>query len=217
MKIQSPWMGRIKGSAGNMTGCKVYDKNVMRAKAFEVSNPNTAAQQVQRGYFADLMELTASFSPEQLRTLFPNKPKAMSRRNALSKQLAEYNVMNGTEKIIDFTKIDTLGNAPTMDFGEIDFEIDDNQVLITLDQSLYNNTEISDNNFIIALVNTTKGAISIDTTSAKVNGGTVARNLPAGWDINDAMNAIPLITNKTEALGDFGSFIIKTRPEKIGR
>jgi hypothetical protein len=107
MKIQSPWMGRIKGSAGNMTGCKVHDKNVMRAKAFEVNNPNTAAQQVQRSYFADLTKLVAGFTPDQLRTLFPSKPKAMSRRNALAKQLAEYNSMDGTAKVIDFNSIDT--------------------------------------------------------------------------------------------------------------
>ena len=58
MKFQSPWMGRVSGSAGNMTGCKMYSSNVMRAKAFEVANPNTEAQQVQRNYFKDLTGLT---------------------------------------------------------------------------------------------------------------------------------------------------------------
>ena len=89
MKIQSPWMGRIKGSAGNMTGCKVYDKNVMRAKAFEVSNPNTSAQQVRREFFSTALKVSSSVSEEQLRSLFGQKPKAMSRRNALTKQLMD--------------------------------------------------------------------------------------------------------------------------------
>ena len=89
MKIQSPWMGRIKGSAGNMTGCKVYDKNVMRAKAFEVSNPNTSAQQVRREFFSTALKVASSVSEEQLRSLFGQKPKAMSRRNALTKQLMD--------------------------------------------------------------------------------------------------------------------------------
>ena len=89
MKIQSPWMGRIKGSAGNMTGCKVYDKNVMRAKAFEVTNPKTSAQQVRREFFSTSLKVSSSVSEEQLRSLFGQKPKAMSRRNELTKQLMD--------------------------------------------------------------------------------------------------------------------------------
>lgn len=214
MKIQSPWMGRIKGSAGDMTGCKVYDKNVMRAKAFEVNNPNTAAQQVQRGYFAKLTKLVAGFTPDQLRTLFPSKPKAMSRRNALSKQLAEYNVMDGTEKIIDFAEIDTLGNAPTMDFGTTSLNVHPQSVEVALDNSVKANTEIADNYFIAALVNVTKGAVSLDSTSAKVSVGTIAPALPAGWETTDTIHAIPLVLNtKTSSFG-FGTIGVTKRPVK---
>jgi hypothetical protein len=214
MKIQSPWMGRIKGSAGNMTGCKVYDKNVMRAKAFEVNNPNTAAQQVQRGYFADLTKLVAGFTPDQLRTLFPNKPKAMSRRNALSKQLAEYNVMDGTEKIIDFAEIDTLGNAPTMDFGTTTVTASGSAVSVALDNSVKANTNIADNYFIAALVNVTKGAVSLDTTSAKVSVGTIAPALPAGWETTDTIHAIPLVLDTKSSGFGFGTIGVNTRPAR---
>jgi hypothetical protein len=214
MKIQSPWMGRIKGSAGNMTGCKVYDKNVMRAKAFEVNNPNTAAQQVQRGYFADLTKLVAGFTPDQLRTLFPSKPKAMSRRNALSKQLAEYNVMDGTEKIIDFAEIDTLGNAPTMDFGTTTVTASGSAVSVALDNSVKANTEIADNYFIAALVNVTKGDVSIDTTSTKVSVGTIAPALPAGWETTDTIHAIPLVLDTKTSGFDFGTIGVTRRPVK---
>jgi hypothetical protein len=214
MKIQSPWMGRIKGSAGNMTGCKVYDKNVMRAKAFEVNNPKTAAQQVQRGYFADLTKLVAGFTPDQLRTLFPSKPKAMSRRNALSKQLAEYNVMDGAEKIIDFAEIDTLGNAPTMDFGTTTVTASGSAVSVSLDNSVKANTEIADNYFIAALVNVSKDAVSLDTTSAKVSVGTIAPALPAGWETTDTIHAIPLVLDtKTTGFG-FGTIGVTKRPVK---
>lgn len=214
MKIQSPWMGRIKGSAGNMTGCKIYNKNVMRAKAFEVNNPNTAAQQVQRGYFANLTKLVASFTPEQLRTLFPSKPKAMSRRNALAKQLALYFIYKNGEKNIDFDGIDTLGNAATMDFGTTTVTTNGNAINITLDDSVKANTEIANNLFIAAIVNTTKGAISLDTTSTKVSVGTIAPALPSNWDETDNFIAIPLVTDEKVALTSFGSFIIKVRPEK---
>ena len=214
MKFQSPWMGRVKGSAGNMTGCKVYDKNVMRAKAFEVNNPNTAAQQVQRGYFAELTKLVAGFTPDQLRTLFPSKPKAMSRRNALAKQLAEYNMMDGTEKIVDFAEIDTLGNASTMDFGTTTATAANSAVSVTLDYAVKANTELANNYFIAALVNDTKGLVSLDTTSAKVSVGTIAPALPTGWEDTDTIHAIPLVLNTTTSFVGFGTLSVMKRPVK---
>jgi hypothetical protein len=214
MKIQSPWMGRIKGSAGNMTGCKVYDKNVMRAKAFEVNNPNTAAQQVQRGYFADLTKLVASFTPDQLRTLFPSKPKTMSRRNALSKQLAEYNTMEGTEKVIDFANIDTLGNAPTKNLVLTDISFLEHNMNIEWNEEDF----VIDNNFelqVIAIViNETKKELLFKNTSSAIGSASLVVDTPSHWDNADSVYAIPFITNTTTQNPDFGSFIIKVRPEK---
>ena len=219
MKTQNPWMGRFKGSAGNMTGCKVYDKNVLRAKAFEVSNPNTTAQQTQRNFFKQLAGLVATFSDEQLRTLFGQKPKAMSRRNALSKQLAvSYVVVNG-RKEIDYNDITTLGNAPTMDFGETQVSLSRGTIVVRLDNNVSNNTSLSDYHFIVALVNAKKGVIYMPCESASVNDGALTLSTPADWTDNDNVFAIPLVTNSTTQVADkgFGSFIIKQRPEKIGR
>jgi hypothetical protein len=214
MKIQSPWMGRIKGSAGNMTGCKMHDKNVMRAKAFEVNNPNTAAQQVQRSYFADLTKLVAGFTPDQLRTLFPSKPKAMSRRNALSKQLAEYNTIESNEKVIDFANIDTLGNAPTMNFGNTIADFSDDKIEVDLDNIVVQDNSIEENYFIVLLVNETKEEMSLTTESKLVQEQTIFLEIPANWENTDSIHAIPLITDSKTAVTNFGSFIIKVRPEK---
>ena len=111
MKTQNPWMGRVRGSAGNMTGCKVYDKNVLRAKAFEVSNPDTDAQQTQRDFFKEVAAIVATVSEEELRSLFGIKPKAMSRRNALSKQVAAAFSVEDNEKHVDFSKLQAIGNG----------------------------------------------------------------------------------------------------------
>lgn len=112
MKTQNPWMGRMKGSAGNLTGTKIYDKNVMRAKAFEVSNPNTQAQQTERGFFAQLMAAVATLSEDQLRTLYPQKPKTKSRRNMLTTQLSSAFSVDGTTKSLDFANVAQFGNGP---------------------------------------------------------------------------------------------------------
>lgn len=111
MKTQNPWMGRMKGSAGSMTGCKVYDKNVMRAKAFEVSNPKTQSQQTERGFFAQLIAAVATLSDAQLRTLYPQKPKNKSRRNMLATQLSSAFSVDGTTKTLDFANVQQFGNG----------------------------------------------------------------------------------------------------------
>ena len=217
MKIQSPWMGRIKGSAGNMTGCKVYDKNVMRAKAFEVSNPNTQAQQTQRGFFAELVALTSDFSDEVLRTLFPNKPKTMSRRNALTKQIAESYEVDGTTKSIDYSDIDTLGNASVMDFGVTTCEVSGGAFVVTLDNSVKQNQTYAENDFICAMVNVTKGEISITPSCAAVSVGTLTPAIPVTWSLEDEVNAIPFITESKGgkiALVGFGTLGVVTRPPR---
>lgn len=111
MKTQNPWMGRARGSAGNMTSSKVYDKNVMRAKAFEVNNPNTTAQQTERNFFKEIQEIVSKITEEQLRSLFPTLPKNKSRRNALMSQLLALFVIRDSKKYFAKSKIETLGNG----------------------------------------------------------------------------------------------------------
>ena len=212
MKIQSPWMGRIKGSAGNMTGCKVYDKNVMRAKAFEVSNPKTPAQQVQRAFFAELTAVCSDLSDELLRTLFPQKPKSMSRRNAITKQIAASNTIEDGAKVIDYSSIDTLGNAPVMDFGTTTVTVNDNALRVTLDNSVSSQQQFADNYFFVAVVNKTKGEMSITPSSAKVSTGYVEPSIPVTWSLEDTCHAIAFITDSKIPLVGFGTMAVTKRP-----
>ena len=214
MKIQSPWMGRIKGSAGNMTGCKVYDKNVMRAKAFEVSNPRTTAQVTQRDFFAELTALCSDFTSEQLRCLFPQKPKAMSRRNMITSQIAENYSVNGTTKSIDFTTIDTLGNAKVMDFGTTGCVYNNNNWDVTLDNSVKANTELADYYFIAVLVNDTQGKLSFTTEGAKVSVGTASFANPSGWLSTDTVHVIPFVTDSKGVPASFGTLAVTKRPTR---
>lgn len=212
MIIQSPWMGRIKGSAGQMTGCKVYDKNVMRAKAFEVSNPNTPAQQNQRTFFAELTALCSDFSEEQLRTLFPQKPKTMSRRNAISKQIAMSNTISGGQKVIDFADIDTLGNASVMDFGTTTCTVSSGVITISLDQAVETNATLQNKVFFVAVVNDTKKEIIIPADFAVVADNDLGFSAPTGWADTDTIHAIPFITNATSTPTGFGTLAVTKRP-----
>ena len=209
-------MGRIKGSAGNMTGCKVYDKNVMRAKAFEVTNPNTPAQQTQRAFFAELTAVCTDFSDELLRTLFPQKPKSMSRRNAITKQIGANYEVNGTTKSIDYSTIDTLGNAPVMDFGITTCAVVNDAFRVTLDASVSTNQQLGDYYFFVAMINETKGEISITPSSAKVSTGYVEPSIPATWSLADTCHAIAFITGSKVPLVGFGTMGVTKRPARQG-
>ena len=218
MKTQNPWMGRVKGSAGNMTGCKIYDKNVLRAKAFEVSNPKTPAQQVQRSFFKSLAAICATFNEDELRFLFPQKPKSMSRRNALSKQLAEDVILVDGEKVLDFASIDTLGNAPTMDFGTTECVNDGTNITVTLDPVVSGNETYGDYVFVAALVNVTKGKITMPLVGETIETGVLEITLPDGWESADEVNAIPLMTNiKGDAAPTgYGTMYVTKRPGHKG-
>ena len=218
MKIQSPWMGRVRGSAGQMTGSKVYDKNVLRAKAFEVNNPNTSSQQSERGFFRQVQGVAATVSDELLRTLFGSKPKKMSRRNALTSQLTAAYTMNNGVKSFDFAQLKTVGNGKkvhTPIFPVVDGVGDSSVVwdLADVNGAIKNTT-----NVIVVFFNTSKNAIEVFNcsylyTQDSINGGQLTGLF--GEDSGYAYVTCEENGNNVYLRG-FGSFIIKTRAEEKG-
>lgn len=217
MKTQLPWINRAKGSAGGMTACKVYDKNVFRAKPYEVNNPKTQKQTTQRDFFKEVSALVATFTDEQLRTLYPNAPKGMSRRNALTKQLSEYFSVSGTTKSVDYANIDTLGNAKTMDFGEISLSVVDTSFVISINPNAITDQSLYDYKICLILIEETTGKIAFVTTDNAVDDYNYGAPVPAGWDTDNEIHGFPLITDSKVQLQEFGSFHIMRRPEKVGR
>lgn len=215
-KVQNPVIGRAKGSAGGMTFSKVYDKNVMRAKAFEVSNPKTAAQTDQRDYFKSVSAQVAGFTVDMLRALFPSKPKGISRRNAIFKQLAEYTQFVEGVKTMKLADLKTIGNAPTMDFGTTTATISSGTITVGLDAAVKANTQVANLYFVAAVVNDTKQEISLDVTNALVSVGTLNITAPQGWEDTDTIHAIPLITDAIAAFTSFGTLSVSQRPARNG-
>lgn len=216
MKIQSPWMGRVRGSAGNMTGSKVYDKNVMRAKAFEVSNPNTQAQQTERSFFAEVSQCVSSVSEAELRSLFGVKPKGMSRRNALTKQVSEAYSIDGSSKTLDFSKLLSIGNGEKIDVeilhGDSDemdlmFDFENNPGLVQM--------PIGANMILVVFRVETKSIMLVNTDLPR-------EEEDIDFDVNGELPGLGEIyvyptyaTSGENVYGkSFGSFIIKTRGEK---
>lgn len=214
-KVQNPVIGRSKGSAGGMTFSKVYQKNIMRAKAFEVSNPKTAAQTNQRDYFKSVSAQVAGFTPDQLRTIFPTMPKGMSRRNAFFKQLAEFTQDVNGQKTMKLEDLVTIGNAPTYDFGTTTCTIASGTISVGLDAAVKADTTVKDNYFMAAIVNDTKNEIVLPITNNKVETGTLSIAAPTGWEDTDTIHAIPLISDSKTALVGFSTLSVLQRPARV--
>ena len=218
-KVQNPIIGRAKGSAGGMTFSKNYDKNVMRAKAFEVNNPNTQAQQTQRGFFAEVQGIIAGVTEDQLRSLFGQKPKSMSRRNMLSKQVAAASTIDGTIKSVDFDELEAIGNGVKCDAAL--YTTDSVQAgayqLEETNETLGVPTD-ADPNLIIIVFNHTKKTISVINTEMQISDNTF-NPVQNGIAVGDKISYYPTVDTKggNVYLRGFGSFIIKTRAEKSGR
>lgn len=216
MKIQSPWMGRVKGSAGNMTGSKVYDKNVLRAKAFEVSNPNTAAQQTERSFFAQVADCCASVSEEQLRSLFGVKPKRMSRRNALTKQLSSAFTIDGNEKVLDFSKLPAIGNGEKLKVEIKHTTSSEDPIIWDLDANNQGLVEMPpDANIILVIFNNTTKQILLKNLPTERSTFEFDIDMSGEQPEGDCyIYATYASSGKNVYHRGFGSFIIKTRAEK---
>jgi hypothetical protein len=219
MKVQNPIIGRARGSAGGMTFCKNYDKNVARAKAFEVANPKTAAQTTQRNYFKQLSALVATVTDEQLRTLFGQKPKAMSRRNALSAQLAPANTTADNVKSIDFSKIGAIGNG--VKIGVAMYHV---ASVVNQDYTLEETAETlcipagSSANLVMVIFNKTTNNIILANTSLSLADQDF-NPTNYGCAVGDEIYFYPSVEIQGQNIQTrgFGSFIIKTRAEEKGR
>ena len=212
-KVQNPIIGRSKGSAGGMTFSKNSDQNVMRAKAFEVNNPKTQAQTTQRDFFKEVQSIVDSVSPEQLRSLFGDKPKKMSRRNALFKQVAAAYSVDGNTKSVDFSKLLAIGNGEKVNVPIVKITNGEGNPNVSWSMNEYKKSEgyytnlicvifdVSNNKIVLnqALVNTSEmdGSIDGDFFTSIIDG--------------DGYAYLTEPSTPMDGQRSFGSFIIKTR------
>lgn len=215
MKGQFPWIGRSRGSAGGMTTAKINDKNVMRAKAFEVYNPKTAAQVMQRNFFKEVQEVCASVTEDELRSLFGIKPKTMTRRNALSKQIAAvYTISNGV-KSVDFSLLGAIGNGEKANVSIYHTSHDAGGQIYSPTIDDLNVTDLSNTNLLFVVFNVTKQQIFIINTDKPASEAYGFDELEIPFDSMDDCYIYPTcaVGGENVYLRGFGSFIIKTRKE----
>ena len=221
-KIKQGILGGFKGKVGTVIGASWNGIAYMRGLAQSVKNPKTASQLQQRAFFKDLQSLVSQLSDEQLASLFPKVNRGMTRRNMLTRQLAAAAAISDDVKAVDLSILEGIGNGERIDSPMLE------SVITELDDQLTIGAEVSsaeaigkpaEANFIAVAYNVTKHKIGI--FNSNVTDPSYGVDIPVGnWGERGDSVRFYLTYAKSGQnvyLRGFGSFIIKTRPEKIGR
>lgn len=221
-KIKQGILGGFKGKVGTVIGSSWNGISYMRGQAQSVRNANTPAQQMQRGFFKDLQTLVSQLSDEQLLSLFPSVNRGMTRRNMLTRQLAAAAAVTDDVKVVDLSILEGIGNGERIESPMLECIITEAVGQLTISTDATSAEAIgkpAEANFIAVAYNITKRKIGIFNTD--VTDPSMGVEIPVGnWgERGDSVRFY--LTYATSGqnvyLRGFGSFIIKTRPEKKGR
>lgn len=216
-KIKSGILGGFNGKVGSVIGASWKGISYMRGIAQSIKNPKTDAQVVQRNFFTEITALTAQLSEDQLKTFFPKPVSGKTYRNLLFKQLAEACSVDDSGKHFDASLLTTLGNASTLDFGEVSVatrlngeELEALSVSFNADKT----AEVFENYGAFIVIDATKGSIHCFNSTQKMNAE--SHEIPAqhGWEENDAFVVIPFLYKSHVAIHGFGTMAVAERPPR---
>ena len=221
-KIKQGILGGFRGTVGTVVGSSWNGIAYMKGKPQSVKNPKTDAQLQQRGFFRDLQQLVAQLSDEQLASLFPTVTRGMTRRNMLTRQLAAAAVVTDDVKSVDLSLMEGIGNGERIDSPMLESlvsEIDGSLAIYAEAAAAEAIGKPAEANFLAVAYNVTKRKIGVFNTD--VTDTSEGVTIPVGsWaEEGDSVRFYLTYAAKGENvyLRGFGSFIIKTRAEKVGR
>ena len=221
-KIKQGILGGFRGTVGTVVGSSWNGIAYMKGKPQSVRNPRTEDQMQQRNFFKDLQQLVAQLSDEQLASLFPTVTRGMTRRNMFTRQLAAAAAVTDDVKAVDLAQLEGIGNGERIDSPMLE-----SMVTVTDDVlDIYAEAAAAESigkpaeaNFITVAYNITKRRIGVFNTD--VTDPSMGVSVPVGNWAEQGDTVRFYLTYATSGqnvyLRGFGSFIIKTRPEKVGR
>ena len=194
----------------------------MKGRPQSVRNPRTEAQVQQRNFFKELQGLVSQLSDEQLISLFPSVNRGMTRRNMFTRQLAAAAAVVDDVKTVDLSTLEGIGNGERIDSPMLECLVTDTNGVL----DIFAEPEVAEAigkpaeaNFIAVAYNITQKRIGIFNT--EVTDPSMGVEIPVGnWgEVGDSVRFYLTYAAKGENvyLRGFGSFIIKTRAEKVGR
>ena len=219
-KIKQGILGGFRGKVGTVIGASWNGIAYMRGLPQSVKNPKTAAQQAQRAFFKEVQDLVGQLSYEQLLFLFPNTEQGMSRRNALVKQLAAFQLVENDEKHVDLADIASIGNAPTDELPDVTITASRSNLTISWDQENAWRTQHGDEYPTICVFNVTQKKIFLVHSTVTV-GASGEQSFSLNHDAfgigSDEYSGIMLSTGSKIPLVGFGTLAVTKRPARQGR
>ena len=221
-KIKQGILGGFRGTVGTVVGSSWNGIAYMKGKPQSVRNPRSDAQVQQREFFKEVQALVTQLTDEQLASLFPSVTRGMTRRNMLTRQISACADYTDDVKTFDLALLEGIGNGERIDSPMLESIVSD------IDGSLAIYAEAAaaeaigkpaEANFIAVAYNLTQKKIAVFNTDVTDTAEGVT--IPVGsWAVEgDSVRFYLTYAAKGENvyLRGFGSFIIKTRPEKVGR
>ena len=221
-KIKQGILGGFRGTVGTVVGSSWNGIAYMKGKPQSVRNPRTDAQLQQREFFKEVQALVAQLTDEQLASLFPSVTHGMTRRNMLTRQISACADYTDEVKTFDLALLEGIGNGERIDSPMLESlvsEIDGSLAIYAEEAAAESIGKPEGANFIAVAYNVTQKKIAVFNTN--VTDPTEGVTIPVGsWaEEGDSVRFYLTYAAKGENvyLRGFGSFIIKTRPEKVGR
>ena len=220
-KIKQGILGGFKGKVGTVIGASWNGIAYMKGLPQSIKNPKTEAQQAQRAFFAEVQDLVGQLTLEQLKFLFPNSAKGMSRRNALVQQLSAEAIADENGKHVDLASIVTLGNAPTADLPSVAVTADtmEGSPVLKMQWDTDNDwrNQHTDEYPTIFVANVTKKKIFLVNSTAVVGAsGEASFTVPlaAFGESADEFSGFMLSTGSKVVLVGFGTLGVINRPAR---
>ncbi len=221
-KIKQGILGGFRGTVGTVVGSSWNGIAYMKGKPQSVRNPRTDDQVQQRNFFKDLQQLVAQLSDEQLASLFPTVTRGMTRRNMFTRQLAAAAALTDDVKAVDLAQLEGIGNGERIDSPMLESlvsEIDGSLAIYAEAAAAEAIGKPAEANIIVVAYNLTQKKIAVFNTD--VTDPSMGVSVPVGSWAEEGDSVRFYLTYATSGqnvyLRGFGSFIIKTRPEKVGR
>ena len=221
-KIKQGILGGFRGTVGTVVGSSWNGVAYMKGKPQSVRNPRTDAQVQQREFFKEVQALVAQLTDEQLASLFPSVTRGMTRRNMLTRQISACADYTDDVKTFDLALLEGIGNGERIDSPMLESlvsEIDGSLAIYAEEAAAEAVGKPEGANFIAVAYNITQKKVAVFNTDVTAPGEGVTIPVGSWAEEGDSVRFYLTYAAKGENvyLRGFGSFIIKTRAEKVGR
>ncbi len=216
-KIKQGILGGFRGKVGTVVGSYWNGIFYMKALPQNYRKGKSGGQKMQQGYFKELVTLAMSLSKEDLEFIYPKKPKGMTRRNLLVKQLASYAAVVDKSKTVDLDSLATLGNAPTTALPAVAFAVNRDDLQISWEAVTYYRDQHPNDYPVILVANATQQRLFLIGSSVPLRASgkqSFAVGLKPYGKERDEFSGFMFVTSQGRSKVGFGTMSVTKRPER---